>query len=210
VRALGQEPTRAIAPSELRSGKDFVSPETRAQQEDLTANPGMLWVLDGEALWKSKAGATGKACADCHNDARTSMKGVAARYPAFDKTLDAPLERRAVQEHAMVAATAAEADIGTQAHDGPFAATARVRLAELHLLDLVSLPIELHLGLGDGFLEQPAIVAQELGGLRSGRVSELLREQLREFFPFLLFLHDVARFRDPRPRPVEFSFPRPQ
>ena len=32
----------------------------------------------------AKAGAADKACADCHGDARTSMKGVAARYPAFD------------------------------------------------------------------------------------------------------------------------------
>jgi sulfur-oxidizing protein SoxA len=56
----------------------------------------MLWVLDGEVLWKSKAGAAGKACADCHDDARASMKGVAARYPAFDKELGRPvnLEQR--------------------------------------------------------------------------------------------------------------------
>jgi sulfur-oxidizing protein SoxA len=56
----------------------------------------MLWVLDGEKLWKSKAGATGKACADCHDDARASMKGVAARYPAFDRELGRPvnLEQR--------------------------------------------------------------------------------------------------------------------
>ena len=47
-------------------------------------------------LWKSKAGAAGKACADCHDDARASMKGVAARYPAFDKALGRPvnLEQR--------------------------------------------------------------------------------------------------------------------
>ena len=44
----------------------------------------MLAVLDGEALWQAKAGASGKSCADCHGDAKTSMKGVAARYPAFD------------------------------------------------------------------------------------------------------------------------------
>jgi len=56
----------------------------------------MLWVLDGEALWKRKAGAAGKACADCHNDASATMKGVAARYPAFDKVLGRPvnLEQR--------------------------------------------------------------------------------------------------------------------
>jgi sulfur-oxidizing protein SoxA len=56
----------------------------------------MLGVLDGEALWKAKAGAAGKACADCHGDAATSMKGVAARYPAFDKAQGRPvnLEQR--------------------------------------------------------------------------------------------------------------------
>ena len=43
-----------------------------------------------------KAGGADKACADCHNDARVSMKGVAARYPAFDKALGRPvnLEQR--------------------------------------------------------------------------------------------------------------------
>jgi len=65
-------------------------------QDDDTANPGMLWVLDGEALWNNKTGAAGKACADCHGDARASMKDVAARYPAFDPALGRPvnLEQR--------------------------------------------------------------------------------------------------------------------
>jgi sulfur-oxidizing protein SoxA len=75
-----------------RSGFSFMTPETQAMQNDDTANPGMLWVLDGETLWKNKAGTAGKACADCHDDARTSMKGVAARYPAFDKTLGRPVD----------------------------------------------------------------------------------------------------------------------
>jgi sulfur-oxidizing protein SoxA len=53
-------------------------------------------VLDGEKLWNGKTGTAAKACADCHNDASASMKGVAARYPAFDKTLGRPvnLEQR--------------------------------------------------------------------------------------------------------------------
>src|SRR5229473_5522557 len=85
-----------IPQGERRSGYSFMAPDTQAIQNDDTANPGMLWVLDGEALWKSKAGAAGKACADCHDDARASMKGVAAHYPAFDKTLGRPvnLEQR--------------------------------------------------------------------------------------------------------------------
>jgi sulfur-oxidizing protein SoxA len=81
-----------IPQGERRSGYSFMAPGTQAIQNDDTANPGMLWVLDGEALWKGKAGAAGMACADCHNDARASMKGVAARYPAFDKTLGRPID----------------------------------------------------------------------------------------------------------------------
>ncbi|MGB8502676.1 hypothetical protein, partial [Mycobacterium sp.] len=59
--------------AERRSGYDLLSRETRAMQDDDTANPGMLWVLDGEALWRAKAGTAGKVCADCHGDARESM-----------------------------------------------------------------------------------------------------------------------------------------
>ena len=52
----------------------------------------MLWVLDGEALWTAKAGSANKSCADCHQDAATSMKGVAARYPAFSAEHQRPLD----------------------------------------------------------------------------------------------------------------------
>jgi len=69
---------------ERRSGYEDMGRETRAMQDDDATNPATLWVLDGEALWARKAGAADKACADCHQDARVSMKGVAARYPAFD------------------------------------------------------------------------------------------------------------------------------
>jgi sulfur-oxidizing protein SoxA len=81
---------------ERRSGYDFMSRETRAMQDDDTANPGLLWVLEGETLWNRKTGAAGRACADCHGDARTSMKGVAARHPAFDASRGRPvsLEQR--------------------------------------------------------------------------------------------------------------------
>lgn len=80
-----------IPPDARRSGYSFMSPDTRAMQDDDTSNPGMLFVLDGEALWTMKAGSADKACADCHGDARSSMKGVAARYPAFDKSLARPV-----------------------------------------------------------------------------------------------------------------------
>jgi sulfur-oxidizing protein SoxA len=78
--------------AERKSGYEFLGRETRAMQDDDTANPAMLWVLDGEALWPRKDGSAAKSCADCHGDARTSMKGVAARYPAFDAARGRPVD----------------------------------------------------------------------------------------------------------------------
>ena len=75
-----------------RSGTTFMALATRAMQDDDTANPGMLWALEGEELWNKKDGVSDKACSDCHGDASTSMKGVAARYPAFDRELGRPVD----------------------------------------------------------------------------------------------------------------------
>src|SRR5262245_14039203 len=80
-----------IPRSERRSGYEFMGRETRAMQDDDTANPGMLWVLEGEALWNRKLGVAGRACSACHGDARASMKGVAARHPSFDVARARPL-----------------------------------------------------------------------------------------------------------------------
>jgi sulfur-oxidizing protein SoxA len=55
-------------------------------------NPGMLWVLDGEALWQRKPSTGAQACADCHGDAAASMRGVAARYPAWDEARNEPID----------------------------------------------------------------------------------------------------------------------
>jgi L-cysteine S-thiosulfotransferase len=84
-----------IPQGQRRSGFSFMAPETQAMQNDDAANPGMLWVLDGEKLWNGKTGAADKACADCHNDARVSMKGVAARYPVYDKSRGRPVDLEA-------------------------------------------------------------------------------------------------------------------
>jgi L-cysteine S-thiosulfotransferase len=81
-----------IPPSDRKSDYEFMGRETRAMQDDDTANPAMLWVLDGEALWNHKEGSAAKSCADCHGDARTSMKGVAARYPAFNTARGRPID----------------------------------------------------------------------------------------------------------------------
>jgi len=75
-----------------RSGYEFMSRATRAMQDDDATNPGVFWLLDGEALWNRKTGATGRACADCHGDARASMKGVAARHPAWDAARRRPVD----------------------------------------------------------------------------------------------------------------------
>jgi L-cysteine S-thiosulfotransferase len=74
--------------SERRSGYDFMSRETRAMQDDEATGPAVLWLLDGEALW------TKLGCSGCHGDARVSMKGVAARYPARVDGKLASLEQR--------------------------------------------------------------------------------------------------------------------
>ncbi|MFC5322547.1 sulfur oxidation c-type cytochrome SoxA [Bradyrhizobium oligotrophicum] len=81
-----------ITASARRSGYDFMSSDTKAMQDDDTANPAMLSVLDGDTLWTTKAGAANKACSDCHGDAAVSMKDVAARYPAFDVISGAPVD----------------------------------------------------------------------------------------------------------------------
>lgn len=79
------------AGADLRSGFDFMGPSTQAMQRDDTQNPGMLWVKDGEAIWNKAAGQSNKSCASCHGDAKNSMRGVAARYPAFDAQRKRPL-----------------------------------------------------------------------------------------------------------------------
>jgi sulfur-oxidizing protein SoxA len=82
----------AIAPGQRRSGYDFASPETRAMQDDDSANPGMLWVAEGESLWAKKAGGAARSCQDCHGDARKAMRGIAAHYPAYDAALGRPID----------------------------------------------------------------------------------------------------------------------
>jgi sulfur-oxidizing protein SoxA len=66
-----------------RSGFDTMGPRIQAMQRDDRQNPGMLWVADGEGLWKKTVG-SGSSCAHCHGDASQSMRGVAARYPDWD------------------------------------------------------------------------------------------------------------------------------
>lgn len=83
--ALAGSAAAAGGPVPLRSGFDTMGPATQAMQRDDVSNPGMLAVGEGERLWSSPAGRAQRACADCHGDARVSMRGAAARHPRWDE-----------------------------------------------------------------------------------------------------------------------------
>ena len=83
-----------VAPAcaaDKRSGYQDASPETQAMQDDDAANPGFLWVQQGETLWSGRVGNANRSCADCHGAAPATMRGVAARYPMFDARLGRPI-----------------------------------------------------------------------------------------------------------------------
>ena len=90
--ALSSLSAAEIPLDQRRSGYDNMSAATKAMQDDDTSNPATLTVLDGEALWKRKAGDTAKSCADCHGDAESTMRGVSARYPAFSPAKGRPID----------------------------------------------------------------------------------------------------------------------
>jgi len=82
-----EQPARVQTALGARSGYTYMGPDTQALQDDDFSNPGMLWVDEGEKLWSTAAGPDGKSCQSCHGDARTSMRTVATRYPAFSPQL---------------------------------------------------------------------------------------------------------------------------
>lgn len=84
---LGALAAHGERPRPLKGGIEFQSADVRALQTDAFANPGMLWVARGEALWSAKRGAAGAACASCHGDAARSMRGVSVRYPRYSQSL---------------------------------------------------------------------------------------------------------------------------
>lgn len=84
-------PAPVAAPDPRASGYRFMSPATRALQDDDSLNPAQLWVHGGAAAWAQPTGQAGQACASCHGDATRTMRGVAARYPAWDTAAAAPL-----------------------------------------------------------------------------------------------------------------------
>jgi sulfur-oxidizing protein SoxA len=105
--------------SERRSGYELMRQQTRNLQDDDAANPGMLWVIEGKALWNDRPDPGSRACADCHGDASASMKGVAARYPAFSPAAGRPID---LEQRINLCRT-------TQQHAAPFAFESRKFLA---------------------------------------------------------------------------------
>ena len=79
------------APDARRSGFDDMTPALQAMQRDDAQNPAMLWVADGATLWQRAPGPNQPSCASCHGDANVAMRGVAARYPAFDTASQRPI-----------------------------------------------------------------------------------------------------------------------
>ncbi|HLL11837.1 MAG TPA: sulfur oxidation c-type cytochrome SoxA [Rubrivivax sp.] len=95
-----------VQADQRRSGFDDMSRATQALQRDDAQNPAMLWVKDGEQRFAA-------TCTACHTTA--SMRGVAARHPAFDKRIGKPavLNARinACRQHELkLPALAAESD----------------------------------------------------------------------------------------------------
>ena len=89
LAALPNSPSLAQGAESRRSGFDFMSAATQALQRDDAQNPVMLWVAEGARRWRDDS--AGRACAGCHGEAERSMRGVAARYPAWDERLGEPV-----------------------------------------------------------------------------------------------------------------------
>jgi sulfur-oxidizing protein SoxA len=69
-------------PDPRRSGFADMTAATQALQRDDSQNPGWLWLKGGEQRFASD-------CQRCHS--ASSLRGVAARYPAWDTLLAKPL-----------------------------------------------------------------------------------------------------------------------
>jgi sulfur-oxidizing protein SoxA len=71
--------------SELISGYEFRTAETRELQDDDFVNPAFIWVDQATELWDQVDGAAGKSCSDCHGTVEESMAGVGATYPKWSE-----------------------------------------------------------------------------------------------------------------------------
>ncbi|MEO1660576.1 MAG: sulfur oxidation c-type cytochrome SoxA [Pseudomonadota bacterium] len=74
------DPPKAVALEDIRSGYQFLTPDTQNLQDDAFANPGLLWVDRGAAAFATAASGT-PSCESCHLD---HLAGIAATYPKID------------------------------------------------------------------------------------------------------------------------------
>ena len=81
----------AAGPDPRRSGFEDMGASTQAMQRDDGLNPAMLWVQEGEQAWHRAPAPSSRSCASCHGEP-SSLRGVAARYPAWDETLQRPVD----------------------------------------------------------------------------------------------------------------------
>ena len=78
--------------TEVLSGYAFQSRDTQQLQDDEFANPGLLWVDKGRALFQLKPENKQKSCAQCHTQSRSqnaenpvpnALVGAATHYPKY-------------------------------------------------------------------------------------------------------------------------------
>jgi sulfur-oxidizing protein SoxA len=68
-----------------KSGYLFLTPGTRALQDDDFQNPAAFALDRGRELWNRPEGPNRQSCASCHGEAESSMRGVATRYPMLNE-----------------------------------------------------------------------------------------------------------------------------
>jgi len=88
-------------PVETQSGYHYQSAAEQKLQDDTFANPGYLWVDEGELLFQS-SGTSGQApaCASCHDNQSKSGQShnwttAATRYPTYDNATDSVINLEA-------------------------------------------------------------------------------------------------------------------
>ena len=78
IRSFHDKPD--LPTSEIKSGYEFLTRESRALQSDDFANPGLLWVDRGEILFHEEG--EHKSCASCHKgQGNYTLAGAAATFP---------------------------------------------------------------------------------------------------------------------------------
>ncbi|MCC2634783.1 MAG: soxA [Ramlibacter sp.] len=90
VLALAVACALPAAGDQRRSGFEDMGASTQAMQRDDGINPAMLWVQEGEQLWRRAPSSSARSCASCHGEP-AALRGVAARYPAWDAPLRRPV-----------------------------------------------------------------------------------------------------------------------